>query len=302
MAGFFDLLNQIQTTHPDIWPLISQPGVLQVALDMMAAEQAGQPWTQARIDAALQATPFYQTYNQQQRNWAILSATDPATAATQLTATRQVVDDLQTSLGIQLNQAGGLGSQYVQFINQAVSQGWTPDQIKYHMISGTMLQSSQNVGGDLGNAAAQVKKEFDDYGVPLSDQAVMGWANKLLSGAVDASAITGYAQEQAKSLFPGLSDAISRGISVRQYAAPYLQIAQQELGVDPTTVKLTDPKWMAALNQVDPATGQRVSMNLSDWTTKVRTDTTYGYDKTNQASTQAADFASRLAQMMGATG
>jgi hypothetical protein len=130
----------------------------------------------------------------------------------------------------------------------------------------------------------------------------MGWATKLASGAVDQAAITGYAQEQAKSLFPGLADAISRGVTVRQYADPYLQIANQELGINTSTVSLTDPKWMKAINTIDPKTGARTSMNLSDWTSLVRSDPTYGYDKTTQASSQAADFAGRLGQMMGATG
>lgn len=300
MADFFDLLNQLQINHPDIFALLSKPGIFKVVTDMMAAEQAGQPWTQARIDAALQATPYYQQSDAQVRAWDTLLATDPASAHTKIEATKRIIDDLQKSLGIKFSDEGGLNSMAFGLLTNAVTYGWTPDQIKYNMLAS--VNKSITGGGDLGKAAADIKKEFDDYGVPMSDKAVMDWAMKLQQGAVDAAAITGYAQEQAKSLFPGLADAISRGISVRQYATPFLQIAQQELGIDTDNISLTDPKWMAALNQVDAKTGQRVSMNLSDWTAKIRNDPTYGYDQTTQASTQAAGFAKRLSEMFGATG
>jgi hypothetical protein len=108
--------------------------------------------------------------------------------------------------------------------------------------------------------------------------------------------------EQAKSLFPGLTSALDQGVTVRQYAEPYLQIAQQELGTNINAISLTDPKWNAAVNQIDPKTGQRVSMNLSDWTSKIRSDSQYGYDTTEQARTRAAQLSTQLTNMMGAIG
>jgi hypothetical protein len=214
--------------------------------------------------------------------------------------TKQLIDNLQTQLGVHLDTTGGLTSPGFAFLTKAVQLHWTADQIKYQLLAS--VNKTVSGGGDIGASATDIKKQFNDYGVPVSDQAVMDWAMKLQSGQVDAAAITGYAQEQAKSLYPGLADAISRGVTVRQYADPYLQIANQELGVDTANVSLTDPKWNKAINQIDPKTGQRVSMNLQDWTSLVRSDPSYGYDKTSQASTQAATFATQLAQTMGAVG
>jgi hypothetical protein len=112
--------------------------------------------------------------------------------------------------------------------------------------------------------------------------------------------VKGYAIEQAKSLFPGLTAALDAGQTVDQYADPYKQIATQELNVNPADIQWTDPKWMKALNQVDPKTGARTSMSLDQWLSTLRTDPTYGYDQTNKAGQQAAQLATQLSQRFGA--
>jgi hypothetical protein len=157
-------------------------------------------------------------------------------------------------------------------------------------------------GGEVTQNVTKVMGLADDYGVPLSMEQAGKWGYQLTGGIVDETALRGYMVEQAKSLFPGLSDALERGITVRQYADPYLQIAQRELGTDPNTVALTDSKWNAALNQIDPKTGARVSMSLHDWTSHIRSNAEYGYDKTDQARSRSAQFATQLEQMMGALG
>lgn len=301
MADYLELLGLIQKNHPDIFVLLSKPGVAKVAMDMAAAEASGMPWSQAQLEAALHATDYYRSSDAQQRSWDVLNATDPASARTKIENTKRIVQDLQTQLGIKFgNPDAGLGSMEFAFLVNAVTYGWTPEQIKYNMLASVNKDISG--GGDLGAAAVSIKKQFDDYGVPMSDKAVMDWALKLNQGAVDAQAILGYAQQTAMSIYPGLKDAISRGVTVRQYADPYLQIAQQELGISTENVSLTDPKWLRAINTIDPSTGARVSMSLNDWTSVVRSDPTYGYDRTEKATTQAASFATQLAQKMGATG
>jgi hypothetical protein len=80
----------------------------------------------------------------------------------------------------------------------------------------------------------------------------------------------------------------------------YLQIAQQELGVNPSDISLTDAKWMKALNQVDPKTGQRAAMSLDSWLSTIRSDAAYGYDKTSKARGDATTLAAQLQQRFGA--
>lgn len=295
MAGdFFEFLNKLQTQYPQAIPLLQQPGVMDVY-----KQAIDENWTPERLQAALEQTPWWQNTTAPVRQWQALQATDPATATQKIEDTKRIIDDLQKQLGVTLDTSGGLNSPGFQFLAQAVSYGWDANEIKYRMLASV---NSTTGGGDLGKNAADVRNLADQYGVPLSDQTVMDYARKLGEGAIDQNGLQGYLIEQAKSLFPGLATALDKGITVKQYADPYIQIAQQELNINPSDVNLTDQKWMAALNQVDPKTGARVSMSLDDWLKKIRTDPAYGYDQTLKASHDATSLSQALQQKLGAIG
>lgn len=289
---FFDFLNKIQTEYPQAIPLLSQPGVM--AVYQQAIENN---WPPERLQAALEQTPWWNQTPAEVRQFQALQATDPATAAEKIEQTRRIIDDLQRELGVTLDSAGGLASPAFAFLRDAVSYGWSADEIKYRMIQGVNETKS---GGLIGANAAQIKSMANDYGVPLSDKSVMDYATKLTQGAIDQQSIQGYLIEQAKSLFPALSSALDRGITVKQYADPYLQLAQQELDINPADINLTDPKWMRLLNQVDPKTGQRVSMSLDQALATFRTDPTYGYDTTAKGRQDATNLATQLQTKFGA--
>ena len=298
---FFQILDLIQQQFAQYVPLLTKPGVFAVLGRAMQDGNSGHPWTADRITAELQNTPYFRTTTAAGRAWDGLQATDPATAGQKATLVKQQIDDLQRQFGVVLDTTGGFSSPAFQFFTKAVQQGWTPDQIKYNLLAS--VNKTSYGSGELGNNAAQIKAMANDYGVPLSDKTVMGYATQLAQGAMTAASIKGYLITQAQSRFPGLAGPdgpLARGVTVRQVADPYLQIAQQELGTNTATVNLTDPKWMAALDTVDPKTGTHSSMSLSDWTRTVRSNPIYGYDSTIQAQTQVASLATQLMQKMGA--
>lgn len=290
---FFELLNKIQEQFPSAIPFLMQPGVFKVYSDAV-----NNNWSADRVQSALEATEWWQQTDASTRQWQALQITDPATARTKAQQVQQVMASVQAQTGIKLTNDGTLNSDSFRFFTRAVQEGWDANQIKYQLIA----QYGQNgqLGGEIGSNAAKIKSLANDYGVPLSDASVMDWARQMSQGAIDQNAVQGYLIEQAKSLFPALNDALDRGITVKQYASPYLQIAAQELNIDPNTINLTDGKWLSALNQVDQKTGQRVSMSLDQWLSKVRTDPAYGYDQTNKARQDATTLTAQLAQRFGA--
>lgn len=301
------LMGQLQSQHPGIFNLLNQPGVFDVAAKIIQAEAKGQPLTDAQIKALFQATPYYQQTPANQRDFILLSATDPATTAQAGQEASRLVNDLKGQLGVQLTPE----QQWWMGI-AAAANGWDATRIRYEMLLTSEYggQTADSLkagyaggvygGGDLAKTAADVKALADSYGVPLSDNGTIGWAQHLLSGQTDMAAVQGYMIEQAKSLFPGLAVALDQGITVSQYAAPYTQLAQQELGVNPSDIVWTDPKWMKLLNQVDPNTGTRVSMSLDQALQTFRTDPTFGYDTTNKARSDATQLATQLSQKFGA--
>lgn len=147
--------------------------------------------------------------------------------------------------------------------------------------------------------AAQYKAMLGDYAVDLADVTVQQWALKTLSGEVPEQGFADYLREQAKSLFPSLSAAIDAGITVRQYADPYVQRASKMLEVAPDSIDFTQERWRRALVKIDPTTGKRTAMDLSEWENLLRTDPSYGWDRTNQARSQAAELAAQLERTFG---
>lgn len=147
-------------------------------------------------------------------------------------------------------------------------------------------------------ATAKFQKLARDYLVPVADITAKKWATDLLSGKVGEEEIQSYLNEQATSLFPGLAAALEKGITVRQYADPYVQLAARELEVSPESIDLSDGKWNRALNTINKD-GQRVSMSLSEWEATLRSDPVYGYDRTAGARQKAAQFATQLAEKFG---
>jgi hypothetical protein len=293
---FYELLNEIQTKYSQYVPILTQPGVFAAMADAIQNHPGDDPY----FDNAMRQTQYYQHTPVEQRKFDVQRVLDPATAGVKVNQYTQWVNDAMKQTGVNLASAEGWGlftSPYWQFLNKAIANGWTQQDIKYQM-----AVAGQGLGGEEAMQTARVKKLYDDYGVPLSDFASSMAGRQLNAGMVDINSITGSAITAAKSLYPGLSDMLDRGITVRQAADPYLQIAQQELGVDPTTVSLTDPKWNRAINSIDGSSGQRVSMSLSDWTKTIRSDSSYGYDKTDAAQTKAAQLNTQLRQLMGAQG
>lgn len=146
-----------------------------------------------------------------------------------------------------------------------------------------------------------LQAEAGKYAIPISDATALQWAQQIVRGDVERDQLTEYFREQAKSLYPGLSAAIDRGVTVEQYYDPFRQIAAQRLGVAPESITLADPKWNKAINAVD-AQGNRTAMNLAQWEQTIKTDPVYGYDRSPDAVNNAVALTRSLAELFGRTG
>lgn len=286
-------LDLIQTQFPQALPILTKPGVAKVYLDYVSASP---PWTDAQLQSALQKTEYFQSEPLTQRQWDISRITDPATANQKIDDMWSQLKALESSTGLTLDYASALG-----FVGNALGQGWNTNQIRFHFLTSV---NTQQVGtsptGEIANSAAQIRATAQDYGVMMSDKATIDMAHQLAAGIQTPESVKGYMQEQAKSLYPMLSGAIDRGVTVAQYTDPYKQLAVQELGINPANFDLTDPKWNSFLNQIDPKTGQRTVLNQQEWQAKIRTDPTYNYDTTQAARTQAGQLATTIASKFGA--
>lgn len=153
-----------------------------------------------------------------------------------------------------------------------------------------------------------VAQAFGDMGVPLSPPAKGTIIQNILTHgnftssyeanlqATDAA--HNAAKQQALALYPAQSSLINQGLTIRQIADPYLTVAQNVLGLDPASVDITDPKWGKVLQGNPDGT----PVNLFDWQAHLRTDPTYGWNKTQNARDTASSLAQGLASSLGLTG
>lgn len=287
--NFFQLIALIGQQYPELMPILQKPGIL----DAVGQAVKGN-WSPARLQAALQATPYYRDTDAPHRAWDILTAVDPTTANQRLKQYQMRVTDLVNQTGVKLDP-----TQQQQLLTDAVANQWSDSEIRLNLVYEAGNMVGKPATAEMQNNITQVDSLASDYGVTLSAQTEIDWASKLTAGAVDTNAVKGYMIEQAKSMYPGLAGAIDAGFTVRQYADPYAQIAARELNINPDDFQLTDPKWSMPLAQVDPKTGQRQAMSLDQWQTTVRTDPRYGYDKTQGAQAQAASLVTTLEQKFG---
>ncbi len=287
------IMDLIRQQYPELVPILSRPGVWD------AISQAVQEnWSPARLQASLQNTPYYRDTSDTARQWDILSSVDPATAQQRRDQTGLNLLVEAKSLGINLSN-----DQFNMATDAAVREGWDANMVKVKLISaarsGVWGGMDFAQPGAIGDAANLARQYSANYGVPLSDGAAGAWGLDIAEGTADEASLKDYMVTQAKSLFPGLTDALNAGVTTKQYADPYAQIAAKELNINPNDFQLADPKWNAALSQVDPMNGNKVPLSLDAWQTKIRTDPKYGYDLTAGAKAQAANLTTTLAQKFG---
>lgn len=205
----------------------------------------------------------------------------------------QMARDLYSHMEWALND-GELGP----LLRQATAEGWDENRLK-----GAVFKTNWFRTHGTAKIQSEVRKQADEYLVTLTDDDAKRWSMQIITGEVQPVEFTSWAKEMAKSRYGGLSGAIDRGVTVRQYASQYLADAANVLEVPVESLNLKEAKWMRAIEgEVDPKTKERVPMSRADWERTLKTDSIYGYDFTKGARTEASLFASKLAETFGAVG
>jgi len=282
---------------------------------------ARQGWDERRLSVELGKTKWWQTTTDAQRRWQAMSEQNPAEATAAREGRVSEITSVAQRLGVTLNP-----DRAKELAESAMRFGWSGQQLQqavsreYEYTGGTQKAAATPGGrrrvGDMrapggagtetpgrqefgaaGQAAQQVKQLAAEYLVPISPQMMERWVEQIVRGETDITGFQSYLTEQAKSLFPGLSAALDRGVSVAQYADPYRQIAARELELSPESIDLNDPRYRKMLDQQD-AKGGRVSMTLSESTEYLRK--LPEWQKTRGANEKAASLTENILRTFGA--
>jgi peptidoglycan hydrolase-like protein with peptidoglycan-binding domain len=245
----------------------------------------------AEFQAAIYASDWYKTHQSSIREAEAQRNVDPATYDSR-------INELSTHI---TNLAGQMGVEYSgarQLAEQALRLNWSEEQIRTALAASAGAYPGSDSAGGIYSVKNQVKQLAMQYAVPFSDQSAWEWAKRIEAGSATLQDMTPYFLNYAKSLYPQLSKALDSGITVADYAAPYAQIAAQELGINPADIRWDDPRWNRALVSTNEA-GERAPMDLQRWTSEIRNNPMYGWDKTPAARNQAAQFAHEALSTFG---
>jgi hypothetical protein len=269
--------------NPDVGPIIKQ-----------AAKEG---WNDNTMLQALSKTSWWQTTGQTARQWESTLSTDPATAKAQLATTQSHITALAKTSGINLS------SDDVYHMAYAANMfGWSDLQIQQAVGAQFKYKSGATYGGAAGTDVQAMKELAHNYMVPVSDKAIQQWVGDSLSGNKNIGDFEAYVKNMAKSLYAGnsvITSGIDAGQTTQTIMDPWRQVAAQTLDKAPAEIDFTDPKFMKAINQIDPKTGTMAPMSLEQWQTTLKTDKVYGYDHTDAAMNAASDLLTSFGQKMG---
>jgi hypothetical protein len=287
---FWELLRLLGEQYPSLIPLLSKPGVFDV---MSKAVQEN--WPSTRLQSALEATPYFQSTPQASRTFDVLVATDPATAHQKVSDADRMVRTLQGSLGFApTNDFDAFG-----LAVQAASEGWDETRTRMELVAKSNGDTYRGPGG-IGDQMTQYQGLAADYGVPINHNDLYWWAANTQGGSVTQEGFKDFLTQNAMFLYPVLEPHLAQGLTVKQIAGSHLQQAANELGVNPNTINLLDPKWAQTFIGTNDK-GEQHILNLQESLAKVRTDPAYGYDGGAPAIAAATQLRGQIEQRFGAT-
>lgn len=289
---YLETIARITDAYPAFGPLLSIPDIANLLIE---ASVPGAQWTPDKLQAKIQGTDWWKNTSDSSRKWQIQKLTQPGSAAQSSAQTASAILSAAGQAGVSLSP-----TELATMVDNAQNDAWTPQQLQQNVVR----HAEQNTlkPGTIANTATQLGGVAAQYGVPLSDHAAFAWASKIAAGTATAEGFNAYAVQQAKLHFPTLSEHLDQGMTVRQLADPYLQIAGQTLGVDPNALELSNPKWAAALQHRDEKGNIVGPMTTLDWQRKIMTDPGYGYDHTANAQAAATNLVQQLGQSFGVLG
>lgn len=204
------------------------------------------------------------------------------------------------------NVVGDLGfdsTDFTQFVHTAINMGYTGDRLKQETYKEVFKTGAD---GKYVNptALARATKSADYLNVVNTARAYFNTAGanqasvqSVLTGGITMDDFQRQQREIAKKRYPHLADLIDQGVSLESLAGNFQTTAAKLLEVDPNTIDMSAADYEVALNYGEE--GKKRVMTTGEWDKLLRTDSRYGWEKTNNAKDEARGLAANLVQAFG---
>lgn len=266
----------------------SQPELMKM-LKSAVADQ----WTPAKFTAELKNTGWWKKNSDTARQAQVQAKTDPATYKADIAGAAAQAQDLAVKAGAILS-----AKQVQTLAKNMVNYAWNDAQINNFLGKYVTFRDNKTLGGQAGAAAQQLQTYAYDQGIRVSDATLKTSAAYLTRGLTTMQQIQDGLKAQAISTYPGFTEQLTGGATMRDIAQPYIQMTAQELELPESDIDVWHPKVAAALNAADHK-GQPAPMGLADFQKTLRADPSWA--KTQGAQDQTMQVGHQVLASMGLT-
>lgn len=223
-------------------------------------------WTAEKFQAALRDTAWWKKTSDTARQAQVMEKTDPATWSAQVNATTIQVQQLAAQVGAAIPQSKLKG-----IVDSVMRTGLDEDGIRNILGQYVGFTKNGTLKGEAGMHEFTMKQYADQMGVKLDEQAIKNQAQLVIRKMATTQDFESQIRDQAKSAFPGYSEQIDAGMTMKDIASPYQQMMSKELELPDSPLGLMDPTIRTALNGLNKE-GKPVGMNLNDFQSSLRND------------------------------
>jgi hypothetical protein len=250
-------------------------------------------WDQAQFDGAIVQTQWWQSTSQAQRNFQEIQATDPGEAEQQVSQMQDTILSSAQSLGVTVPP-----DQLKNLAQMAVTFGWSADVITQTLRAGGGSSAPSTSFGASATFADQAAQLAGEYNIHVSPAQMQAYVDQSVKGTLTADGLQQEFMKQAEQQNPWMASSIAMGVTPSQYLSSYASAAGTTLGIDPSDVNWTDPKWNQALLQTGP-NGEQTPVSIGQFQQNLMKNPIYGYQNTQGARDQAFSTAQTILQTFG---
>lgn len=120
----------------------------------------------------------------------------------------------------------------------------------------------------------------------------------VLTGKTTAEDFSRTKRQIAQATYKNWADLLNDpAMTMEKIVKPWKDMAASVLELDPTQIDMTKPQFSVAY--AGSPDGKMGAMSLGEWYVKLRSDSTYGWDKTTQAKQEAQELGYNIAKAFG---
>lgn len=248
-------------------------------------------WTPERFQMELKDTKWFKSYSDEAKRLQVLEKQDPASYKVEFDNAKSAAKAMYDQMGMTPP------SNFDNLVKHIMVYGMDEEAARRYLAArgGFSVGEDQTNTGFVSVTVDQLRAMAADYGVPTSEATLMAQVRAINSGTGTVQGYEDTYRELAKKQYGTIADQLDAGRTVRDLAQPYLDMASEELGLDPQQMMLTDTKW-TAMFQGDKA------MTYDEFRASVRQDPRYNWINGAKARQESAKMANELAQRLGAVG